>query len=130
MKILTEVLNALVAHARQAAPIEACGYLAQCDDTIVDHYPLRNTDESGEHFTMDPTEQFTVIRQMRGLGQKAVAVYHSHPASAARPSPEDIRLAHDPQISYVIVSLAGETPEVKSFRIRNGVVDQEIIEII
>jgi proteasome lid subunit RPN8/RPN11 len=130
MKILTEVLNALVAHARQAAPIEACGYLAQRDDTIVAHYPLRNTDDSGEHFTMDPTEQFTVIRQMRSLGQKAVAVYHSHPASAAQPSPEDIRLAHDPQISYVIVSLAGETPEVKSFRIRNGVVDPETIEII
>jgi proteasome lid subunit RPN8/RPN11 len=123
------VIDAIVAHSREAAPIEACGYLAQCDGTVVAHYRLRNTDASGEHFSMDPAEQFATVRQMRGAGQKAAAVYHSHPASPARPSVEDVRLAYDPRISYVIVSLVVEPPDVRSFRIRDGIVEPEPLEI-
>jgi hypothetical protein len=47
-----------------------------------------------------------------------------------RPSAEDIRLAYDPQLSYVIVSLAAEPPDVRSFRIRAGVVEAEPVEVL
>ena len=59
---------------------------------------------------------------------KLAAVYHSHPETPARPSQEDIRLAFDPQISYVIVSLAQPDPSIKSFKIREGNVQHEEIE--
>nr|WP_298436492.1 Mov34/MPN/PAD-1 family protein [Geobacter sp.] len=57
-------------------------------------------------------------------------MYHSHPESPARPSEEDIRLALTPGVSYVIVSLAGAEPDVKSFRIAGDVVEPELIEIV
>jgi proteasome lid subunit RPN8/RPN11 len=130
VKIRAAVIDAIVTHARETAPIEACGYLAECDGVVVEHVRLRNTDASGEHFSMDPAEQFAAVRRMRSAGQRAAAVYHSHPASPARPSAEDIRLAYDPEISYVIVSLVAEPPEVRAFRIHNGVVESEPIELI
>ncbi len=67
---------------------------------------------------------------MREKGLKPAAVYHSHPETPARPSEEDIRLAFDPDLSYVIVSLADPRASVNSFKINDNNVDPEIIEII
>ena len=58
-----------------------------------------------------------------------LANYHSHPSSPSRPSVEDIRLAFDPSISYVIASLEKEIPVVKSFRITDGKVEVEELKI-
>ena len=79
---------------------------------------------------MDPKEQFAAIKDMRGLGLKLRGVYHSHPATSARPSAEDIRLAHDPDIMYVIVSLADKNPAVSAFSIHKGEVTPEHIEVL
>jgi proteasome lid subunit RPN8/RPN11 len=91
---------------------------------------MANTDQSNEHFTMEPKEQFAVVRDLRTKGVGMLAIYHSHPETPARPSEEDIRLALTPGVSYVIVSLAGTAPDVKSFRIESGEVTSEPIEII
>ena len=130
MNIQRTVIEDLIRHARSQAPIEACGYLAQKDETVTAAFPMRNADASPEHFSFDPAEQFTVVRRMRTAGLRLRAVYHSHPATPARPSAEDIRLANDPAISYVIVSLAGPRPDVKSFQIRNGQAAPEPLTII
>jgi hypothetical protein len=45
-------------------------------------------------------------------------------------SREDLRLAFDCGLSYVIVSLADEEPVVKAFRIHDGAAADEEIEII
>ena len=83
-------------------------------------FRLTNADASPEHYTLVPAEQFAAVREMRKSGYELRAVYHSHPASAARMSREDLRLAFDCGLSYVIVSLAGEEPVVKSFTIHDG----------
>jgi proteasome lid subunit RPN8/RPN11 len=67
---------------------------------------------------------------MRAAGLQLCAIYHSHPTSPARPSAEDIKLAYDPGISYVIVSLAEEDPAVRSFRIKAPRVEQEDITLV
>ena len=46
------------------------------------------------------------IARLRGTGREVVGVYHSHPHSAAVPSPTDCREAHYPGFIWVIVSLA------------------------
>ncbi|MFB3917408.1 MAG: M67 family metallopeptidase [Terriglobales bacterium] len=130
LKLEEAVVGALIAHARQDAPIEACGYLAEKAGAVSRVFRLRNVDASQEHFTLDPAEQFMAVRDMRKLGYRLRAVYHSHPATPARPSQEDIRLAQDPGVSYVIVSLAGDEPDVRSFRIVNGEVAAEEIEVV
>jgi proteasome lid subunit RPN8/RPN11 len=130
IKITAEAMCAMIAHAQADAPIEACGYLAASNGIAVDSIRLTNVDHSPEHFSLDPVEQFAAARTIRKNGRQLQAVYHSHPASPARPSQEDIRLAFDSSLSYVIVSLAGTEPVVKLFSIRNGVVTPEPIEIV
>ena len=125
-----KVVEGIVAHARKDAPLEACGYCAARNGTIDAWYPLTNKDASAEHFSLVPGEQFTCVRTLRKEGRRLAAVYHSHPATPSRPSAEDIKLAADPGISYIIVSLAGEKPVVKSFQIQNGISIEEPVRIL
>ncbi len=130
MKILKRVYEQLLAHSRKDAPVEACGYLASYDGVIVEAYPLTNIDHSHEHFSFDAGEQFRAVRQARSRGFAVCAVYHSHPSSPARPSSEDIRLAFDPAMLYVIVSLAAGNEEIRAFWIKQQKVKPENLEVI
>ena len=130
MKIKKDILTKVIDHAKKGAPLEVCGYLAAQDHVIIKHYELTNIDQSEQHFSFDPKEQFATLKDARREGLQVAAVYHSHPISPARPSLEDIRLAYDPTISYVIVSLANNSSDVKSFKIKNSQVFSETVEIL
>ena len=130
MKIRKGVIEQIIAHARNKAPIEACGYLAARDGVIVRVYELTNVDASSEHFSFDPGEQFSAVKDARAGGLEVAAVYHSHPASPARPSAEDIKLAFDPDQMYVIVSLAAGRDDVKAFWIKDQKVSGEDLEVV
>jgi proteasome lid subunit RPN8/RPN11 len=130
MRILKSVITGLVNHAENDAPLEACGYLAGADDIVTVHYPLTNTDKSSEHFSFDPKEQFAAVKDARARGLEMYAVYHSHPVTLARPSQTDINLAHDPNMLYVIVSLAEGKEDIKAFAIRNNKVNQVNLEAV
>jgi proteasome lid subunit RPN8/RPN11 len=120
LRIEKKILSALLAHGRREEPNEACGYLAAKDGVVCRHFELRNIDAAPDHYSMDPAEQFAVIRRMRDEGLQVAAVYHSHPETPARPSVEDIRLAHDPGMTYVIVSLMAGVEPVRAFKIKQG----------
>jgi len=130
LQIPRQVIDDLFNHAKNGLPEEVCGYLAGSEREVTRQFKLTNIDHSNEHFSFDPAEQFQVVREVRKAGLEILANYHSHPESPARPSQEDIRLAFDPNISYVIVSLVAEIPDVKSFRIQNGEVEKEEIRIV
>ena len=130
LKIKQDIIDWIVLHGRKEAPLEACGYLAEKDGVICQHFELTNIGKSPVHFSMDPAEQFAAVNQSRNLGLIIRAVYHSHPETPARPSPEDIKLAYDPAISYVIVSLAAAEPDIRSYIIQKGAVNPEPLEII
>lgn len=127
ISIKQSVIDQIVEHEKTDFPNESCGYLAGNDGVITFSYQLTNTDHSPEHFSFDPSEQFQTVKDARSKGLQIMANYHSHPATPARPSVEDIRLAFDPEISYMIISLAGEQADVKSFKIRNSIVEKEEI---
>ncbi|MDR1683420.1 MAG: M67 family metallopeptidase [Candidatus Symbiothrix sp.] len=131
-----KIIDGIIEQARNELPNEACGLLAgeiigNASNTlqtvsIKKQYPMENIDRSPEHFSFDPKEQFSVLREARVHGLRIVANYHSHPASPARPSQEDIRLAFDPNIFYLILSLQEEdNPVLKAFSIRAG----EVVEV-
>ncbi len=130
MVIERQIIDSIIEHARNDAPLEACGYLAEKDGIVSLHLPLTNVDAAAEHFSLSSSEQFSAIRKIRGLGMRLYAVYHSHPQSPARPSAEDIRLAYDPEISYVIISLQNGNDTVASFKIKNGTVTEDTVTII
>ena len=125
----------LVSHARAVYPVEACGLAGgRIDDgkRVVERlYLLTNLDNSPEHFSLDPKEQFAAVKDMRSNGWALLGNFHSHPSSPARPSEEDKRLAFDPAASYLILSLANKAePVLKSFRIQKGEASEEELIII
>ena len=131
LKIKSEIIDEILNHARADSPIEACGYLAGSKDLIIRAYSLSNIDKSTEHFSFSPEEQFAVLRKARNEGLEILGVYHSHPQTPARPSPEDIKLAIDPGLVYVIVSLvAEESLAVRGFRIREGKVTEVAMSVV
>jgi proteasome lid subunit RPN8/RPN11 len=130
MEIEREVYRQIVGKATAAVPLECCGYLAGVGQKITRAYPMRNMDQSRVHFSFDPGEQFATIKKIRKENLKVLAVYHSHPETPARPSEEDIRLAFDSEISYVIVSLCEKSEVVRSFQIHNGLVEPEELTIV
>ncbi|TCS75200.1 M67 family metallopeptidase [Pectinatus cerevisiiphilus] len=127
-------LESIIDYARKNLPDEACGllggYIKNNERTVEKVFFLTNTDHSPEHFSMDPKEQFAAVKDMRKHGYALLGNFHSHPASPARPSVEDKRLAFDPSISYLILSLAEKDPVLKSFKIENKNSQEESITIL
>lgn len=120
----------LVAHARACLPEEACGLVAGSEAEGVRRiekvYLLENADHSNEHFSLSPQAQFAAIKDQRANGLRSLGNWHSHPETPSRPSAEDIRLAHDPRASYLILSLADAgNPVLKAFSIVGGVARED-----
>lgn len=121
LSILTEVYNQLVLAAKAEAPNEACGLLAGTGSEITRFYRLTNADASTDHYSMVPEEQFAAIKNMRSNGLQMLAIWHSHPASPARMSEEDMKLAYTPDVAYVILSLAGpDAPSLRGYQVTDN----------
>jgi [CysO sulfur-carrier protein]-S-L-cysteine hydrolase len=112
----------LVAHAREEAPNECCGYLRSKDGAVEQVFRARNERASPYGYELDPPS-LLAANELDDDGFE-VGIYHSHPRSPAEPSQTDINLAHYPHWTYLIVSLAGE-PEVRAWRIEDGRVEEE-----
>lgn len=125
MTIDKDIIKKIVAHAEREAPIEACGYLMGVNGRVTRDYPMNNIEKREDHYRADPVQQIAAFETARQQGLTIIAAYHSHPVMEAKPSDEDIRLAYDPGLIYVIISLAEGQKTVKAFRIREGVVEEE-----
>ena len=117
----------IVAHAKANLPEEACGLIAGTKDGDVKEikkvYLLTNVDH---------TEQLAAVKDMRANGLVPLGNWHSHPESPSRPSEEDKRLAYDPSVNYLILSLMDpENLVLKAFDIdREKQVTVEEIKLI
>jgi [CysO sulfur-carrier protein]-S-L-cysteine hydrolase len=136
LKIAREHVDAMIAHAREDHPDEACGVIVGSEGTDVPTRLVRmiNADRSPTFFRFDPQEQFELYKTMSAAGEEIVVVYHSHTSTEAYPSRTDITLAAEPQAHYVLVSTAdsgaADGPvSVRSYRIVDGVVTEEEIDV-
>lgn len=121
LTIEERVYDAMLAAARRAAPLEACGLLGGRNEQATEFHALTNVDASGEHYSMLPEEQFAAVKNMRAKGARLLALWHSHPTTPARMSEEDLRLAYTPDVVYVILSLATpDKPDIRGFVINSG----------
>jgi proteasome lid subunit RPN8/RPN11 len=116
----------LLVHAREEAPNECCGYLPLRDGSVERVERAQSKRRSPYGYELDDKSLFAV-NQLEDDGY-GVAVYHSHPRSAAEPSQTDINLAYYPHWLYVIVSPAGEG-SVRAWQIADGKVSEEQIEV-
>ena len=115
--ILRRVIDEIVDHARRDAPLECCGLLAARRGTIDQAIPTRNLKESPVAFLIDPLDHVRALKRTRTEGRDVVGAYHSHPRSRAVPSPTDLAEAHYEQFLYVIVSLMGDRPDIRGYRL-------------
>jgi proteasome lid subunit RPN8/RPN11 len=126
--------EAIVAYAKNGLPNEVCGLISgriEKGVRIIEKvYFTTNVDGSHEHFSMDPREQLSAVKDMRANELVPLGNFHSHPQTPARPSEEDIRLAYDPSASYLILSLMEEKPVLKAFHIENGLVSPEEVTFV
>jgi proteasome lid subunit RPN8/RPN11 len=123
------VIDAIVAHAREAAPLECCGLLVGSPERIDESVPTRNVDPIPSRFRVDPEAHIELNRRLRRTGVAVVGAYHSHPFTGAEPSPSDIEEAHYPEFIYVIVSLVDPaTPRVRAYRLVRGRVSPITLE--
>lgn len=112
-------LEKIFAYAREANPAECCGLIGGADCRVTNIYPLLNVAaDPNVSYEAAPEDLFAAQRQMRDRGEELLAIYHSHPRSAApEPSETDVRLAYYPQAVYFIIGLAGPQPVARAFRI-------------
>ena len=131
--IRSDLVDAMVAHARADHPDEACGILAGPEGSgrPERHIPMLNAERSPTFYRFDSIEQLTVWRAMDANDEVPVVVYHSHTATEAYPSRTDITLAGEPDAHYVLVSTRDpQEHELRSYRIVAGEVTEEPVEIV
>ena len=117
MKLPREAVAAMVAHARRTAPAECCGVLVGAGDRVIEAVPAKNLSADPNRFLLDPGTHIAAERDARGRGLAVVGFYHSHPHSAAQPSPTDIAESSYGEALHVIVSLAEAEPSLGVFKI-------------
>jgi [CysO sulfur-carrier protein]-S-L-cysteine hydrolase len=123
VKISRAHWDELIAHAREEAPNECCGYLRASNGGVDEVARAENLRSSPYGYELDP-KSLLAANELDDQGYQ-VGIYHSHPRSAPEPSQTDINLAHYPHWIYLIVSLDGEAPTVRAWRIEDGRVDEE-----
>src|SRR5690348_4575106 len=125
--------DAIVAHARNDHPDEACGVVAGPvgSDRPARFVPMLNAARSPTFYEFDSADLLQLYREMDAKDEEPVVVYHSHTATEAYPSRTDISYASEPDAHYVLVSTRDqEATEFRSYRIIDGVVSEEPVEVI
>jgi proteasome lid subunit RPN8/RPN11 len=124
MRISRELYDQMIAHARAEAPNECCGMVSSDGDDAVKVFPAENAAASPLRYEIDGAEQYRIQMEIDDAGHDLGAIYHSHTRSEPYPSQTDINLAFYPDAIYVIVGLADEEPDVRSYFIRDGQVTE------
>lgn len=127
------MVDEMVAHARADHPDEACGIVAgpAGADRPTRLVRMTNAERSPTFYRFDSVEQLKLYRELDARDEEVVVVYHSHTATEAYPSRTDVSYAGEPQAHYLLVSTREPDQEqVRSYRIVDGLVTEEDIEIV
>jgi proteasome lid subunit RPN8/RPN11 len=121
MRIPRQLVDEMVAHAREDLPNECCGMVGGKDGEAAEVIRVVNAAATPLRYEMDPQGQFNALRAIEDGGNELLAIYHSHTKSAAYPSQTDVNQAVAwPDQIYVIVSLADEdAPDVKAYLLKD-----------
>jgi len=121
MKIARDLIEEILAHAREESPNECCGMIGGTDGQARTVYRATNAEASPLRYSIDAKEQFDLMRRIDDAGEELVGIYHSHTRSPAYPSQTDVNLAGWPDAVYLIASLEDQgDPDVRGFWIRDG----------
>jgi proteasome lid subunit RPN8/RPN11 len=128
MDIAPELLEQIVAHAREETPNECCGVVAvvpPSEDRPAQAMRVRaarNIHASPKRFEIDGKDVIAAIDEFDEAGWDIGAIYHSHTHTPPYPSQTDINFAASwPDVEWIIVGLADpDRPELRSYLIEEG----------
>ena len=136
MVIQQDLLEDVVAHAREEYDAECCGLLAYADRADGDApravrvHRARNVFASRKRFEIDGKELLRVLDEFESDGLELGAIYHSHTHTAPYPSQTDINFAANwPGLEWVIVGLADGEPDVRCYLIDGAEVREVALEV-
>jgi proteasome lid subunit RPN8/RPN11 len=112
----------MVAHAREEAPNECCGFVAARDGVAVEVRRAVNQAASPLKFEVDGLEVMRALDDFEVAGAELGAIYHSHTRTEPYPSQTDINFAANwPGVEWIIVGLdrQGEAT-VRTYLIEDG----------
>jgi [CysO sulfur-carrier protein]-S-L-cysteine hydrolase len=132
LRIERAIHDAILAHARRDHPDEACGVVAgpEGSDEPRRFIPMLNAARSPTFYEFDSADLLALYKEMAANDEEPVVVYHSHTATEAFPSRTDISYASEPNAHYVLVSTRSDETEFRSFRIVDGTVTEEPVEVV
>jgi [CysO sulfur-carrier protein]-S-L-cysteine hydrolase len=130
--IRADLVDEIEAHARRDHPDEACGVIAgrAGSDRPERLIPMLNAARSPTFYEFDSGDLLRLYRDMDSRDEVPVVIYHSHTATEAYPSRTDIGLAQEPEAHYVLASTRSPERELRSFRIVDGVVTEEEVQVV
>jgi [CysO sulfur-carrier protein]-S-L-cysteine hydrolase len=130
--IRADLVDEIEAHARRDHPDEACGVIAgpAGSDRPERFIPMLNAARSPTFYEFDSGDLLRLYRDMDSRDEVPVVIYHSHTATEAYPSRTDIGLAQEPEAHYVLASTRSPERELRSFRIVDGVVTEEEVQVV
>ncbi|MEO7804215.1 MAG: M67 family metallopeptidase [Actinomycetota bacterium] len=120
LSIPQDVYDQMIKHCQEGMPNEACGLVggAGGGDAVASKiYLLNNAAASPVYYRPDDKGLLAAMNDIDTNELDLVAIFHSHVASHAFPSPTDVREAHYPGVVYLIISLAGLGPDARGFLI-------------
>jgi proteasome lid subunit RPN8/RPN11 len=121
MRVAPELVEQMVAHAREEAPNECCGLIAIRDGEAVEVRRATNAAASPLKFEVDGLEVLHTLEAFESAGAELGAIYHSHTRTEPFPSQTDINFAtHWPGVEWIIVGLAGGEATVRTYLIEDG----------
>ena len=131
-----QVLQAIGEHAISCYPEEACGLLVgnSTANEVLEFHACENIAHSAKVYTINPKQHLVIERNAEDAGLDVLGVVHSHTHTEAYPSRTDISYASEPAAHYVLISTRetgnDDGPyELRSFRIVDGVVTEEDIQV-
>ncbi len=135
--IRRELVDNILEHAQRDHPDEACGVVAgpAGSDSPERFIPMENAARSATFYEFDSKALLGLYRDLDARGEEPIVIYHSHTATPAQPSRTDIAYASEPNAHYVLVTTRDRGPgeddaELRSFRIRDGIVSEEQVRIV
>jgi proteasome lid subunit RPN8/RPN11 len=113
------LVNQILHHAQATPDLEVCGLVGAKDGLPHSCHPVANAAAAPQtRFQLDPQGQIDAMRQIRDSGEALFAIFHSHPAAPAEPSPADLAEAAYPDALYLVISLNTKgVLEMRGFRI-------------
>jgi proteasome lid subunit RPN8/RPN11 len=122
VRIAPALLDQIVAHAREDAPNECCGFVAVRDGEAIEVRRAVNQAASPLKFEVDGREVMRALDDFEDAGADLGAIYHSHTRTAPYPSQTDINFAANwPGVAWIIVGLdRQDEATVRSYLIEDG----------